>query len=56
MLGHPKRGLSMTSAAADRRDGRDTAHILRLDIARWFLVVMLFASAAIVTLAPFIWL
>jgi hypothetical protein len=48
--------LSITLAAEGQRNSHDSFRTLRLDIVKWFVVVALFASAAFVMIAPFIWL
>jgi hypothetical protein len=48
--------LSITLAAEDQRNSHHSFRIHRLDIVKWFVVVALFASAAFVMIAPFIWL
>jgi hypothetical protein len=48
--------LSTTLAAEGQRNSHYSFPNFRLVIVKWFVVVMLFASAAFVTIAPFIWL
>jgi hypothetical protein len=48
--------LPITPAAEDQPDSHDASRNLRIYIVRWFVVVTLLASAAFVTMAPFIWL
>jgi hypothetical protein len=49
-------GLCNGTGAEDQWDSREPSRNLRLNIVKWFVVAMLFASAALVTIAPFMWL